>query len=299
MKNIHLLRTNLSRLYNTLSMSGYNLKNLKLSEIPKRKSSELRPQHLYITNDEEIREGDWFMSNLNEILKCTKKEDKFVWYERLTVPGVSKIAQPFSIHINLKPKKIILTTDQDLIEDGVQAIDDEFLEWFVKNPSCEEVDLDTFSMGDKILYNVVFPKEEPKDVILGYKTSIEAQMLDKVEPKQEKTFEDVLDESLAKGKAILEELKTINAKQETLEEAAEKYARKQCDDMYDNQGLTGASWGWETSLDFIAGAKWMQERMYSEKDMNDYAEYCIDIVLAQNCVYPVTPKEWFKQFKKK
>lgn len=27
-------------------------------------------------------------------------------------------------------KKIILTTDQDLIKDGVQAIDDEFLEWF-------------------------------------------------------------------------------------------------------------------------------------------------------------------------
>jgi len=27
-------------------------------------------------------------------------------------------------------KKIILTTDQDLIKDGVQSIDDEFLEWF-------------------------------------------------------------------------------------------------------------------------------------------------------------------------
>ncbi len=36
-------------------------------------------------------------------------------------------------------KKIILTTDQDLIKDGVQSIDDEFLEWFVKNPECEEV----------------------------------------------------------------------------------------------------------------------------------------------------------------
>ena len=49
--------------------------------------------------------------------------------------------------------------------------------------------------------------------------------------------------------------------QETLEEAAEEYARKQCDDMYDNQGLTGASWGWETSLDFIAGAKWYREQL--------------------------------------
>ena len=37
-------------------------------------------------------------------------------------------------------EKIILTTDQDLITDGVQAIDDDFLEWFIKNPSCEWVE---------------------------------------------------------------------------------------------------------------------------------------------------------------
>jgi hypothetical protein len=30
-------------------------------------------------------------------------------------------------------QKIILTTDLDLIKDGVQSIDNEFLEWFVKN----------------------------------------------------------------------------------------------------------------------------------------------------------------------
>ena len=73
--------------------------------------------HLYFLSDkEEIKEGDWFLSNLNEILKCTKREDKFIWYEKLTVPGVSKVAQPFSIHINLKPKKIIATTDTSLTE---------------------------------------------------------------------------------------------------------------------------------------------------------------------------------------
>ena len=37
--------------------------------------------------------------------------------------------------------KVILTTNKLLIKDGVQAIDDEFLEWFVKNPSCEEVEV--------------------------------------------------------------------------------------------------------------------------------------------------------------
>jgi hypothetical protein len=65
-------------------------------------------------------------------------------------------------------------------------------------------------------------------------------------------------------------------KQETLEEAAKRYARKQCDDMYDNKGLTGASWGWETSLDFIAGAKWQAQKMYSGEEVR---KILLDITL--------------------
>ena len=65
--------------------------------------------------------------------------------------------------------KVVLTTDQDLIKDGVQAIDDEFLEWFVNNPSCEEVEVEesnllntsiTYLGVDK--YKIIIPKEEPK-----------------------------------------------------------------------------------------------------------------------------------------
>jgi hypothetical protein len=77
------------------------------------------PQHLYITSDEEINEGNWFYD----------LDTKYV-----------KIKQSWeNSHLNFNGKKIILTTDQDLIKEGVQAIDDEFLEWFVKNPSCENV----------------------------------------------------------------------------------------------------------------------------------------------------------------
>jgi hypothetical protein len=75
-------------------------------------------QHIYITSNEEIKEGvdQWYLDKvLNESYN-------------------SGGAQYSS-----KQDVIILTTDQDLIKDGVQAIDDEFLEWFVKNPSCEEV----------------------------------------------------------------------------------------------------------------------------------------------------------------
>ena len=84
-------------------------------------------------------------------------------------------------------KKIIMTTDKSINvlcscskdcgakESGVQAIDDEFLEWCVKNPSCEWVEVEKGYLGmggfcksneiiskDKIHYKIIIPKEEPK-----------------------------------------------------------------------------------------------------------------------------------------
>ncbi len=108
MKNIHLIPTDKpSRLF-------YLASNLHIE-----KGQLIAPKNyknIYITSDEEIKEGDWcFDIELNKIEKCQYS-------------GIFK-----------NWKKIILTTDQDLIADGVQAIDDEFLEWFVKNPSCEKI----------------------------------------------------------------------------------------------------------------------------------------------------------------
>jgi hypothetical protein len=79
-------------------------------------------EKIYITSDEEIKEGDW----------CYFKEDNSITKTKTKLYGM--LANSFKTD-----KKIILTTDQDLIDDGVQAIDDEFLEWFVKNPTYEEV----------------------------------------------------------------------------------------------------------------------------------------------------------------
>ena len=80
--------------------------------------------YLLVVDDSEIKVGDWFLSNDNEILKCINKEDKFVWYERFTVPGVSKESQPFSIHVNLNPKKIIahLPLNDSPILEGVPLL---------------------------------------------------------------------------------------------------------------------------------------------------------------------------------
>lgn len=82
-------------------------------------------------------------------------------------------------------KKIILTTDQDLIKDGVQAIDDEFLEWFVANPSCKFVEVQNSATSNTCTFKIPvsnewFPKrkfmedisytvglDSPKDTNIG------------------------------------------------------------------------------------------------------------------------------------
>jgi hypothetical protein len=111
MKNIHVLPTDKpSRLY--YWEDKLVLGNLATTPIN---------TNIYITSDEEIKDvrpnkGKWHLEKGNVL-------NKFPDY--LTDLSECKL--------------VIMTTDPQLIADGVQAIDDDFLEWFVKNPSCEEV----------------------------------------------------------------------------------------------------------------------------------------------------------------
>jgi hypothetical protein len=152
MKNIHLLPTDKpSRLF---KVSG----ELKLTRnFDFYNGSEY--QNIYITSDEEIKEGDWYL-NTEE-----KNGIKNPFYRKLYKANKSISKVPVEYLVN-DLKKIILTTDQDLIADGVQAIDDEFLEWFVKNPSCEFVEVaDIWKMGIPSThdsYQLIIPQEEPK-----------------------------------------------------------------------------------------------------------------------------------------
>jgi len=134
-------------------------------------------QNIYITNDEEIKKGDWCFEMYNGESKATtsnfvdEKGNRW-WLRQMNM--YCSVNDP-------ECKKIILTTDQDLIKDGVQDIPDEFLEWFVKNPSCEEVEVkseilyehkDTYrpypsdcknlSKTKVNYYLSIIPKEEPK-----------------------------------------------------------------------------------------------------------------------------------------
>jgi hypothetical protein len=131
MKNIHLIPTDkLSRLY---EFGGEYHLQIKSQE-------NFRSQNIYITSDEEIKDGDWIIYK-NKVSKIERGDNEL-------------------FHLS---KKIILTTDQDLINDGVQAIDDEFLVWFVNNPSCERVEVR--KIGEEWIYNADVPKEPKQETI--------------------------------------------------------------------------------------------------------------------------------------
>lgn len=94
--------------------------------------------NIYITSDEEIKDSDWVYSEArNTLLKVKSKTKTSVG----TLLIEDDIITPLEIN-EVDCKKIILTTDQDLIKDGVQAIDDEFLEGFCsKNGKVDFVEV--------------------------------------------------------------------------------------------------------------------------------------------------------------
>jgi hypothetical protein len=222
MKNIHILAT---KNKSSIILDNNKLKFVK--DIPATKegwNSSLVLQNIYITNSEDLILGGYhFNSKYGDEPQKTVQRDidsRKYWEED-------------AYYIS----KIILTTDPELINDGVQAIDDEFLEWFVKNPSCEEVEIiNTF---DYIKKGYVSHS--------GYKIQIT-----KEEPKQE-----------------------------TLEEAAEKYAEL----SYYNRDEVDA---------FVSGAKWQQEISYSDEEAIQLL-----IKFNQEIIEVEDVRGWFEQFKKK
>jgi hypothetical protein len=137
MKNIHVLSTNKqSRLWvNNLR------RRLELDEFHSKHQTNIA-KHIYITSDELTKEC--YMYDIDGDV------GKAIGSDMKEFEG---------------NKKIILTTDLDLIADGVQAIPDDFLEWFVKNPSCEEVKVNNLCYGAlggfaDAGYKIILPQEE-------------------------------------------------------------------------------------------------------------------------------------------
>jgi hypothetical protein len=137
MKNIHIIPTDKPKWLWTNNLR----RRLELDEFPSQHSTNIT-KNIYITSDEKPKKGDWvFNETSKEVYKITNV-DELVIYE----------------------KKIILTADFRLAPD-VQKVDDEFLEWFVKNPSCEWVDVKYQSWKEindvgKYTYKIIIPQEE-------------------------------------------------------------------------------------------------------------------------------------------
>ena len=213
-------------------------------------TSSFKVHNIYITNSEEIKEGD--------IVYSTSQDYNIQKVSKELVKAYQEVEHY---------KKIILTTDQDLIKDGVQAIPDDFLEWFVAkaNDSGKPIDIiETklvefevdMGLGDSCVeygsyYKIIIPKEEPDYTAL---------------------------------------LQRVGTRQETLEEVAERfYGEKEIVNDYDISGYLQSA--------FLTGAKWQQERSYSEEELKAYGEFC---VAEFNGFASVTLNEKvFEKFKKK
>ena len=138
MKNLHLLSTDKP---SRLCLSNNSI--LTIIEEANYTFSHIQSVNIYITNNEEIRAGHWFWKpDMNMVFKA----------EYTPYKGC---------------KKIILTTDPQLIADGVQAIDEDFLEWFVKNPSFERVEVIFLGAFNKVdSYKLIIPSKEEKQETL-------------------------------------------------------------------------------------------------------------------------------------
>jgi hypothetical protein len=231
-------------------------------------------QNIYITSDEKPKAGEYAIATLN---------------------GNSEVVQLNQSTCIYYDSKIVLTTDQDLIKDGVQAIDDEFLEWFVKNPSWDSVEVQDMSMQyhdeGYYEYKIIIPKEEAKQE--GYicphtKLQCDDECCVSASDCHIKTTIGIISEH---KQETLEEYDIKDNKIMLLEEDLE------CVNMYlddlklprtDNKG---------NEYSIVGRIKRLQEIMYSEEEVEELLnKRSFDLIHKRDTK---TANEWFDKYKKK
>lgn len=249
MKNIFILPTDKpSRLFIDIDNDKLTISNNSIG------GQYFMNQNIYLTSDEEIKDvrphkGKWQLEK-SQIL------NKFPNY--LTDLSECKL--------------IIMTTDQDLIKDGVQEIDNEFLEWIIKNPSCESVEV-TYNY-EKYLETI----EELKDSIGITPQLTKLKKVYKVIiPKEE--YKQFVKCRCNNGLQAENCIMNCGHGQELSEEKAEAYARKIWGEYYDNEYDTGMdlTYGEACKNDFLAGMEWQKEQC--EKELDEHLEVTKDLCL--------------------
>jgi hypothetical protein len=265
MKNIHILPTdNPSRLCidykNRLCLSESDLHYVKSDEC------KTFPQNIYITSDEEIKVGDYVINNLDKLIGKSIRELN---------SGEIK---------DREYSKIILTTDQELIADGVQAIDDELLKWFIENPECEFVEisyglLKPFQSADKG-YMIHFPGgdvlEEPGEdyTVVHLRHCYQGEYEDGCKYGEDSCPAKPLEVSEQENCCTpIGQIKRYvdcvgcdrNPEDETVEEALSQKLQELTN--CELHGLDEQSFQNGYANGFVNGAKWQAERMYSEEEI--------------------------------
>lgn len=245
-------------------------------------------RHIYITNSEKLKEGDYAINSNGYVIKINQLAEG----ELSFIPLETDVyCNKGTWHKVKDYKKIILTTDYSLAPD-VQKIDDDFLEFLVKNPSCEWVEVselkffnpDTNESGH-CKWELDIPQEELKqewdintcrywDMEIGCER--EKCICENQEPKQE---------SLEKVKAPIGKFIIDNA--------------------VPTQGEDGNYYHYSEVCKLL---KLQQKTMYSEEDMIAFAARCVGSFLSdrnnnveQDLVTVIIDrnKKEFEQFKKK
>jgi hypothetical protein len=281
MKNVHIIPTlKSSRLF----LHSNNELQLRTNIIRTSEDYLGTNQHIYITSDEEIKEGDWFIYRCYKVCKCTGLSQSKQILTDNEIANHKDYGKPQGLS-----KKIILTTDPDLIKDGIQAIDDEFLEWFVKNPSCKNVEVEkTFVTNSGLGYQ--------EYAVLNS----DFKVLEVVATRPQSSYKIGLVTKLDDYEYVTEYKIIIpqeEPKQEMLEEASSRllYSKYPFHPPQDS--------GYWKDM-FLEGAKWQQERMYSEAiefaewiRIKDFQTTSKNNWIGLDMKY-YTTQELFEQFKK-
>ena len=290
MKNIHVIQTDKpSRLY-----INARYKHYEFCELPRTSTAYKKCHNIYITSDEEIMEGDWFIrdGSIHKCFRVHKTDIEFLTSIDSVYCGSNTFwSKGFC-------KKIILTTDQDLIKDGVQAIDDEFLEWFVKNPSCESVEVDILWNDNENFthdsYELIIPKEEQKQHLIDMmQKDEELRLYDVFNDEKRQGIKELIDkhkQTDEKGRPITYWGGLEEPKQETLDEI--EIISKQRIHKYRPMNPHPTSF----FIGFRDGYKLARETSYSKEEV---LEIIRQYALEEHLITSSKPDIWFEQFKKK
>ena len=194
-KNVHILKTNEpSRLGRFVDTGNLFLRTP--NDLPRGENV-----NVYITDDTQVKWLDFYYNpRLNKVFEVN--------HANVNQDILTKHPEYYS-HKSKGWEKVIMTDNPTLIDSGVQAIPNDFLEFLVQNPSCESVEVELFPKFSNNLYGIIIPKEDTKQ---------ETNFFESLQ----KYFKETPREKVLEDWAKSAEFDNVSSGGESIEEAAER-----------------------------------------------------------------------------